>query len=342
MRVLYTLSIFRSPSNSRTSQHLVRSFEPITVRFFFLYFLDLDKIQLRDLSKFKTHMASDKLADHQTQPITSDSNQGFNSPSHTTTNPPLPPRGQTPQPFQHRQSLAQFQPKSLYAQKENVRSNSPSHTPLPFQQPPASSSPAHHQTEQIHSQMQPGYRPPQAHYSTSNKPESNAYAHMNSRPSRTSIDQTSPHMMPRDQMPPYRQSRQMPNQFNPAGKYTPNQIPTSSSQSPNVNSVNLPRDSVNGFRQSVDYSSHQSLADKPTAYANRIHTPAELSESFYRSGGLQRNSRPVTGESPYSFKQVKYCRLPLEIFIEIGRKSVLFKERLLSSRIIRIHTEVAR
>lgn len=287
---------------------------------------------MRDLSKYKI-LSEDKLSDQQVQDSSNNFSQGSYSPSQNRSgNPSALPRGQTSQSFQHQQSLSQFQPKSLYAQKDNVHSSSLVHSQLPYSQQQHNykpSTPTHeqnqyqnqnyirNQTEQIHSHMQPGHNP-QSQYSMQSKAESNPYANTNSRLPRPSVDQLSPYLPPRmghEQTPPYLQPKSsspnyiqqpsgvtLPNQHPLPNKYPPNQHPTNSSQSPCTNSVNMSRDSINGYRPSMDYSSQQSDSDK-TAFANRLN-PNDLNESYQRTAALRRNSKPVSGDSPYSFKQV--------------------------------------
>lgn len=261
----------------------------------------------------------------------------------TNVNPPLPPRGQTPQTYSHRQSLSQFQPKSLYAHKDPPAPSNPSTSAqLPFQQHNyAPSTPTRgdqhnsssqynssqnyqkpanaqyggqdyttqmpNQTEQIHSQNQSGYKPP---YQT--KPD----VYGSQRPS---VDQIPPpHLLGHDQIPPHLQSNKpyltkqsSTNQYPPSGKYPPNHYPAHSSQytSYHVNSGPPPRDSnPDGYRMPlVDYpSSQQPNLDSKTAYTNRINS-ADPNDSYQRNAAIRRNSKPVSGESPYSFKQVDLC-----------------------------------
>ncbi|XP_065205789.1 junctophilin-1 isoform X2 [Planococcus citri] len=316
---------------------------------------NLDKIQLRDLSKYKLSL-EEKLAAQQAQSGMNDSSaensssmgpaSGQNASSNA--NPPLPPRGQTPQSFSHRQSLSQFQPRSLYAHKDppppsSNPSNPSTSAQLPFQQhnympstptrgdqhnnsssqynssqnyqKPANAQYGgqdytQNQTEQIHSQNQAGYKPT---YQT--KPD----VYSSQRPS---VDQIPPsHLLGHDQIPPHLQTnrpyltkQQSTNQYPSASgsaKYPPNHYPAHSSQYPyHVNSGPPPpqrdRDSnPDGYRTPlVDYSSssQQPNLDSKTAYTNRINS-ADPNESYQRNAAIRRNSKPVSGESPYSFKQ---------------------------------------
>lgn len=362
------------------------------MHFYIFLFADLEKIQLRDLSKFRLSL-EEKLAAQHTQPsvipqAVNDSEQSsLPQRQSSTSNPPLPPRSQpAAQSFSHRQSLSQFQPKSLYAHKEPPPPPSNSSTgssQLPFQHqnytpstpshydqqqaansqynaahaqnyksaptPPSAAAqymhnyPTTNQTEQIHSQnpSQPaGYRTQQqqpqqsgSYLTSRNKPLpthdlSNSYGHFNSSSSssqlqrRPSVDQVSPHLMSKlnhDQIPPphlppkqwnYLQKQLSQSHYShPQDKYPPpNQFPPSnSSQYQNVNSVDSQRDSVDGYpRASIDYTSPAQsnvIVDK-TVYTNRINPP-DPNESYQRTAALRRNSKPVTGESPYSFKQVR-------------------------------------
>lgn len=295
---------------------------------------DLDKIQLRDLSKYKISL-EEKLAMQQAQQQTqsnnvNDSSQNSMLQNQTpNSNPPLPPRGQTP--HSHRQSLSQFQPKSLYAHKDPPPPNTSTNTQLPFQQqnymPPTPThydqnvqynsqsnfKPPHaqyaqdytpNQTDQIHSQNATTYKSPSQYQMPSKQDPSNAY-HA-SQQQRPSMDQIPPHLLGHDQIPPQLQPkpqnylpRQQSQQY-PPNKNPPNHYPASnSSQYQYTNSMPGNND---GYRQSVDYSAQQNV-DK-TAYTNRMNS--EANESYQRHAALRRNSKPVSGESPYSFKQVSY------------------------------------
>ncbi len=238
-------------------------------------------------------------------------NQSLNS------NPTLPPRGQTPQSFQHRQSLSQFQPSSMYAQKDQGRSNSPIHSQLPFQQQnyTSNSTPTRepnsryknqnylqNQTEQIHSYDQPVYKP-QPQHAAHIKAQVNPYGHMNSRPS---MDHSSVHLLSKmedDSIPKSSNYVSQPGPSNPyqPSKYPQNPYSSNSSQSP-LNSVNSQRESINGYRPSMDFTSQLTSMDK-TAPSNRLD---DANESYQRNVALRRNSKLVSGESPYSIKQVGF------------------------------------
>lgn len=297
----------------------------------------MDKILLRDLSKYKFSI-EERLSDHHQQQqqqqhsstnVNNSNQSSLPQNQNSNLNPPLPPRGQIFQSYQHKQSLSNFQPRSLYAQKDFVQSNSPNDTHLPSQQQQQqnnrSSTSAHEQTfqyknqnytrnpiEQIHSQTEQDFKQ-QSQYSTqANKLEIKSFSHTNSQQTRSSLDRNSSRMNT-DSIPSHFSSNPTSNyipmsagfmskQYLP-NKYSQNPHSTNSSQHPCVNSVSSQCNTINGYRPSMDFSSQQNDAQK-TAYSNRIDS-VDFSETYQGNAALKRNTKPVSGGSPYSFKQVR-------------------------------------
>lgn len=282
----------------------------------------MDKIQLRDLSKYKTSPPEERARNARVEAALGDSQAADE-------NPPLPPRGQTPTPYHHRASLAQFQPKSAYAQ----RSDSPGNRQSPFHRSNAASSqdaggggarfgsnyasPPPHQTEPIHSRNTSAYddspshlQPQQRHHPPPPRPQayqqpssdSNpSFARLNSRQSRVSVLDETP------------QPSKMGNHVAKASNWFATAASTSSysSHSPPANSISGQRDNLNGYRASADFGSPASHTPPPSrtyaaersAYANRIDALDSNESAYQRNVALRRNSKPVSGDSPHSYKQ---------------------------------------
>lgn len=298
---------------------------------FFFSFTDLDKIQLRDLSKYKTSSPEERARNARIENALGDSQMA-------NANPPLPPRGQTPQPYQHRASLAQFQPKSVYAQ----RSDSPGNRQSPFQRPNVTGATGNqdtgggdarfgssnyasppNQTEPIHSRNTSAYDdspshllPQQRHHpppprqqqyqqSPSGSDSNPSFARLNSRQSRASVldEMTQPQ--------PSKMGNHVPkgaSWFATAASSSPY-----SSHSPPANSISGQRDGLNGYRVSTDFGSpasqtpppqsHSTYATDRSTYANRIDVLDQNESAYQRNVALRRNSKPVSGDSPHSYKQ---------------------------------------
>lgn len=284
----------------------------------------MDKIQLRDLSKYKTSSPEERGRNARDENALGDG-QPANA------NPPLPPRGQTPQPYPHRPSLAQFQPKSVYA----LPSDSPGRRQSPFHRAAADqdtasaagggaryrssgyASPPPHQTEPIHSRNTSAYddspshlQPQQRHHpppsrqqqQPSSGADSNApYARLNSRSS--VLDETA-------QQPPSKMANHV---AKGANWFTTDASSSYSSHSPPANSISGQRggDGLNGYRASADFGSppsqtpsHSTYPGDRSAYADRIDVLDPNESSYQRNVALRRNSKPVSGDSPHSYKQV--------------------------------------